>query len=533
MAELTESVKAKGVVQPILVRPAGEKFQIVAGERRYRASLVAFGSEGTIPAVIKPLTDEEAEVESLIENIHRADMSVTEEARAAGKCLARNKGDRDETARVLCWPIVKLARRLALLNLTEEVMTALDERKIQTGHAELLATVSKEKQNDALDRIIQHGMTVQFVRDNIVKKATKIAEAIFDAKPCAGCAYNSEEQASLFVENIGEGYCTNGTCYAEKTQCALTGIAAALEEEFPVVRIIDVGDDAAFVSLAAEGNLGVGEEQYAVCKGCGDFGATISALAGSVGTVTKSVCFNISCQQKKVAARIKSEQTATESTTATQEPKEATNGESAQTKQGTAPAPGKPDKIAPSAAGTSNRVKEYRRKIWNKSVKAGLAADPVKAMAYLFGLAMTRDLSKVCDRKAKELYMKIVGTEYPSDKLEGLRSIANLPQDLRDKLISALAVTTVDAVDEDRIINAVALLDTNLTDHWRINAEFLELLTKSEIEAVAVEVGLDKAMGDSFKKALAGKKDEAIKTILAAEFTWTGAVPKMMLLNNK
>ncbi len=144
MGELVKSIRIKGVIQPVCLRPIGEKFEIVAGERRVRAALAVYGPEGEIPAIVKELSDNEAEEDALIENTIRDDMSVTEEARAAGKVLARCKGDRDEAARVLAWPMPKLARRLALLELTEEVMDALDERKIQTGHAELLATVPKE-----------------------------------------------------------------------------------------------------------------------------------------------------------------------------------------------------------------------------------------------------------------------------------------------------------------------------------------------------------------------------------------------------
>ncbi len=531
--ELTASVKARGVVQPILVRPVGDKFQIVAGERRYRASLVAFGPEGSIPAVVKPLSDEEAEVEALIENIHRADMSVTEEARAAGKCLARNKGDRDETARVLGWPMVKLARRLALLNLTEEVMTALDERKIQTGHAELLATVTQEKQNAALERIIKHSMTVQFVRENIIKKSTKMADAVFDASSCTACQYNSERQASLFAENIGEGFCTNGDCYAEKTAQHLESIRASLTDEFSAVRIIEAGDNISFASLSADGELGVGEEQYAACKGCGDFGATVSNVPGEVGTVTRSICFNVACQQKKIAERIKAEKEAsapipptTLAHTGTSAASEAPVATS--TSNPLTDAPKKKPAPNATASEASSKVKEYRRQVWNKLAKIGFAADPEKSMSLLLDLALSGDIHHIDRHILAELYKKIAGEAYPKERVFGLNTVTGLPENIRGKLLSAMAVTTIDRISEKQVVEAIAFLGTAISDHWQINKEFLDLLTKSEIESIAVEVGLDAAMGDSFKKALSGKKDDLVKAILAAEFTWKGAVPKVM-----
>jgi len=89
--ELCSSVRANGIIQPILIRPYDDgRYVIVAGERRYRAAVQVFGLEsGVIPAVVKEMTDEDADCLALVENSVRADMSVTEEAVAAQKVLDR------------------------------------------------------------------------------------------------------------------------------------------------------------------------------------------------------------------------------------------------------------------------------------------------------------------------------------------------------------------------------------------------------------------------------------------------------------
>ena len=129
----------------ILVRPrdAG-RYEIVAGERRWRAARKVFGDEYEIPALVRDLDDGEADEAALIENIQRADMSPTEEAEAAAKILGRCQGDRDEASRRLGWSRTTLDKRLALMNCSERVRRALSERRIQLGNAELLDAVTRQ-----------------------------------------------------------------------------------------------------------------------------------------------------------------------------------------------------------------------------------------------------------------------------------------------------------------------------------------------------------------------------------------------------
>lgn len=525
MSELIASIRHKGVIQPISVNfIADGKYQIIAGERRYRAACAA--ELTTIPAIINTVDEGEAEAMSLVENIIRANMSPTEEAVAAGKVLAKNNNDRDETARELGWPVSKLNRRLALLNLVPEAMDALNERRILLGHAELLAAVPQDKQAKALQTIISMALTVQQVKDLLVKVSTVFKDAIFDTAGCAACKYNSERQGTLFTESIETGRCTDGECYKTKTRLRIEAIRDEMSEEVPNVKIIEVGDAATYVSLTADGGLGVGSDQHEACLACANYGATVSALPGEEGKVERSVCYDADCHRKKVAERVKAEKAASQPVTSKEK------GEGTSTAAATkATASGKKAGSEKKASELSERVKEYRRKkVWEPAVKKELASQLDKARAFILDLFLTGDAGKADHLNLSKLFGKISGSEdYPiSARAEGYpEKPYSLDPDQQDKLFAAVAVSAVGAIEVKRLQKLLGFLETDLGKHWRIDQDFLSLLTKSEIEAVCKSVGLDAAVKD-FSKAMTGKKDEAIQTILKADFQFEGAVPSLL-----
>ena len=289
MNELAESIRSYGVLQPILVRPAGDAgaYVIIAGERRYRAAKAVFGDDYEMPIVVKDFGEADAEAAALIENVHRAQMSIAEEAKAAKRLLFRNKNDRDETARQLGWSPQKLDARLALTACSDTVLKALTERKILVGHAELLAGVPPATQDNVLKGILDHKVAVAVLKAQLGKFARKLADAIFDTGQCSGCPHNSAMQAGLFGESLGDGFCQHPTHFDELTTQVVEARAARLKDEYQVVRIVRKEDGFQPLHLTAEGDLGVGAEQYAACKGCQSFGCAVSNMPGSYGEVTE------------------------------------------------------------------------------------------------------------------------------------------------------------------------------------------------------------------------------------------------------
>ena len=139
--ELSESIKNHGVFQPIIVRPIGDKYEIIAGERRYKASVLA--SKETIPAIIMNLNDKDSVEIALIENVQRANLTPIEEAISYKKILDMGYIKQEDLAHKLGKTQSTIANKIRLLNLDDEVQEALLENKISERHARSLLRIKK------------------------------------------------------------------------------------------------------------------------------------------------------------------------------------------------------------------------------------------------------------------------------------------------------------------------------------------------------------------------------------------------------
>ena len=157
---LSESIAEKGVVQPILVRPIkgeGEAYEIVAGERRWRAAQKARLHD--IPALVRELTDKETLEIGIVENVQRSDLNPVEEAHAYRQLIDRFGHTQDDVARAVSKSRSHVANMVRLLALPEAVLTSLASGEISTGHARAIATAPDP---EALLRIIvEKGLSVR------------------------------------------------------------------------------------------------------------------------------------------------------------------------------------------------------------------------------------------------------------------------------------------------------------------------------------------------------------------------------------
>lgn len=529
MAELEASVKAQGVLQPILVRPITDgKLEIVAGERRWRAATAVGLSE--IPAYVKEMSDAEADAAALTENHERAPMSPTEEAEAAARILGNCAGDREEAAKRLGWSRTTLDKRLALMNCSENVRKALNERKISLGHAELLAAVTRDKQDDVLGKLLAAPTmpTVTQLKSMLEQIAQNLDTAIFNKDQCVGCPHNSGTQQALFGEAIAGAKCTNGTCFQQKTDDALTGLADGLKEEYPVVRIVRPGENFTILKLVPEGSCGVGDEQAKQCRACANFGAAISAVPGKIGNVYRDQCFDPACNATKVAERIKAEKAEAVAATPKEQapdgkPKAAGKAETAGKQADT-----KKAKVTstPKVA-DSQRVKDYRVTVWRKVFKLE-AQKPEFNLALLLTLALEGKLGKVGSSALNKAFGTLTkGNEGSRFNVKDTATeVVKAGEDLIGRMIGGIAASCFDGLEEIDIQRLLAFMNADLGKHWVLNAEYLGLLTKSEIQVVAEELGLVAHMGDKFQKLMSGKKEEIIKALLEVDgFDYHGKVP--------
>lgn len=175
--ELAESIRQHGIIQPLVLRKIGDKYEIIAGERRYKASYIAGLTK--VPAVIIDLNDNESAEVAIVENIQRKDLSPIEEAKSYKKLLDRGYLTQDQLASRMGKNQSTVSNKLRLLNLDEKVQDALLNNKISERHARsLLKLDNKEEQKEVLDEIIEKRLNVRDTEDLINRKLNEEEEII-------------------------------------------------------------------------------------------------------------------------------------------------------------------------------------------------------------------------------------------------------------------------------------------------------------------------------------------------------------------
>jgi len=168
LQELASSIRIHGIVQPLVVRRVQDKFEIIAGERRFKASQLL--GLNAVPCIIVELDDNESAEVAVIENTHRRDLSPIEEAKSYKKILDKHYLTQDQLSSRMGIAQSTLANKLRLLTLDEAVQEALQKNQISERHARsLLKLTDKMKQVDLLNTIIRDRLTVKQVDDEIDK----------------------------------------------------------------------------------------------------------------------------------------------------------------------------------------------------------------------------------------------------------------------------------------------------------------------------------------------------------------------------
>ena len=169
--ELADSIRQHGIIQPLVLRKVGDKYEIIAGERRYKASYIAGLSE--VPAVIINLSDNESAEVAIVENIQRKDLSPIEEAKSYKKLLDRGYLTQDQLASRMGKAQATISNKLRLLNLDDEVQDALLNNKISERHARsLLRLEDKDAQRQILHQILENRLNVRDT-ENLISERLK------------------------------------------------------------------------------------------------------------------------------------------------------------------------------------------------------------------------------------------------------------------------------------------------------------------------------------------------------------------------
>ncbi|RLA06698.1 MAG: chromosome partitioning protein ParB [Gammaproteobacteria bacterium] len=159
LQDLANSLKKQGMVQPIVVRSIGKKFEIIAGERRWRAAAIA--KLDKIPVIIKKVDDETAAAVSLVENIQREDLNIIEEASSFERFNTEFKMTHQQIANLVSRSRASITNTMRLLELNQDVKRHLIEKKLDMGHARALLGLSNTQQKILANKIIKNNLNVR------------------------------------------------------------------------------------------------------------------------------------------------------------------------------------------------------------------------------------------------------------------------------------------------------------------------------------------------------------------------------------
>lgn len=532
--QLRASVKALGgIFSPVTVRPPAEpggQYLLNAGFSRYDILVELYGIDVFVPCMLLEGCEVDAEIIATTENLVRSAMTPLDIAESAERALVTYKDDKATVARLHGMGVAGLNRMLALTQLVPAARKALRALAFSVGHAELIATLRSESQEKVLhwlDENPAYKANLGGFKAIIEGMLLKLDKAIFDKSDCVGCKFATANQQALFAEVLTEGNCTNKACYDGKTEQALQAKADGLKDDYQVIKIIRPGDQLVAKPLLQDGVRGVGVEQAAACRTCANFGAIVSAVPDTLGKVEKEMCMDQACMMRKIAARVKSE---------TPPPQE---GASSSASTGGVPTGGKAGATASAnrstsgsssaaPAGLSSAVTKYRESVW-RMVFATVAAraDAVTSKAVLLTVLLHRP--SVLSADALGTALKPLGLERCSINLtKTLRTALDL-SDQQLSMAMAQAAASADGLEIRAVVEILKVLEVRLEDHWKLCSAYLATLTKNEIDAIARELKLEKALGKEYPKLLGGRKDDLIKGLLSiTDLDYKGLVPRQM-----
>jgi len=176
LADLAESIKANGIIQPIIVRPSGSKYQLIAGERRFRAAKLALMT--TIPALVRSASDKQLLELSLVENIHRVGLNPIERAKAYQDYISTFSLTQAQTAERLGEDRSVIANYIRLLDLPQEIKQMLTDGQLTMGHARtILALPTDELRRKLANRALVGRLSVREVERLVRKYITGTSQA--------------------------------------------------------------------------------------------------------------------------------------------------------------------------------------------------------------------------------------------------------------------------------------------------------------------------------------------------------------------
>lgn len=552
--ELVDSVRTIGVLEPLLVRPVdADKYEIIAGERRYRAALRVMNElldaageriDYRIPCMVHEIDADQAFDLMVIENLQREDLSPFETATAFKAYLDRH-GNSPAAVNDLALrtgiPTHAIRRQVRLLELPEQLLEAWKTDTISLSHIELFTRVGDPEQVlELFETCKRLKLTVRELADRICASTPDLERGFFDKSDCRACHYNSAIQSGLFADILQPGKCSCPACFEIKQ-------GAFLDEHWSSSKLATLyGTNGYRFShrLSQDFREPIMFEPAERCQDC-DTCISILRLNGVVVSgyartcVGPRICFEELYRSAPEASPAKPVEKPAEASEQSENENE--TAEIVNDKADTPAAPAKKTAAPAEPTGpvfVAHRGEKYRE-IFFKEALAGrindLPADGPQLQRLLL-TAITLSCMAVRDDMAARLGLDkfATGKDFPSKIF--LIPAEDLPGELRAAALS-WSIDTVTVPDVRQFISEQLGID--LASEWSISQNYLQSLDKSEIvrvgEEPGVEIWRDEKAVDyrqaKYKgKALrALKKEELIDIIMSSGTELQGLVPAEVL----
>ena len=523
--ELLASIKEKGVIEPIIVRPkkaGGRNYEIVAGERRLRASLEA--GLKMIPAIVRELTDEQAFDFMLIENLQREDLTEFEEAQSFQLYIGRHgeKGALELAGRTGISPRY-IRRRMAVLHLPEYALEGWRKGKLKYGHLEQLLRVkdSPAKVKELLGLAVHEDRwtnpaTVEDLKRRIDNESPALGLAYFPVTPegCEACPKNSMVQRDLFgIDDTQKSRCLDPACFKKKQN---DWLLAHWKESPP-------GKKYGTNGFRFRDKVGYNEHETIryhfppdeKCKACPDF-LTVIDTTGEPAQGDERECFNKPCLRSRTAKM----------------------GGEAAAKQKEERKPGEP------------RVSwhgEYFRDVFlEKRIPEALATynpedEKIKTLLLVAALHGNVNAREAIGRAIKinkagqwmnqaQCYGKILGLPYADiDRL--------IPEAVKAIVMEGQHVGNYNGFGTTNRFAVARFLGIDIGKEWAMTEEYLQKKTRAEILEIGkkLKIFADPKTKEYLAKKLKGrdidklKKGELVDLVLKSWVPLTGKVPDEIL----
>jgi len=555
--ELVSSVRAKGILSPILVRPIKNYYEIIFGERRFRASCVVAKENGgmataTIPAMVREMSDDDAFDACLIENLQRKDLTELQEANTF-KTWVDRRAKKDRKADVIQDLAERtgkgaryIRRRIAILALPPEVLKAWDKGEITIGHCEQLTRLTDKKQildylSNCTDR--WEPLKVSELRDEIDSLAVPMKKPWFDmAKAgCNTCQKNTDVQRELLfgdeMEQKRFGSCLDPQCYERRQREALV---AGWDEKFRKKWGTNgFRFERDFQSITEwgkfNGKRGANWKDVAEkCLSCEHF---ITILETSGIPAWEQACADIACYQKLKKPVQPSRQQRSSSPDRVAPDSSGDSFPQAPLTE----APGRVENPAPRASWHGRHFREEFFKEILPSWISNLEPDSDRCLRIVLAGILNSNFS------ALEYFRKMEMTSARPSRygryhfeaadwkfIEGMDGAA-----LRTSLkaLGGYIAMQTDKTSHETRCAIAAHLGIDLARDWRINQDYLDKKTKAEILAFGEQLGIfADPKAEAFLKNVLGKrkfsalkKSELDRVILESGVDLTGKVPAEIL----